>query len=83
MDLHHKSVIKAHASHLCQHLSAEQIRFIRRAGAGHRLGKKDFCLGLRQVRGARAGMAVIGGSCPEALEIGPAGAVRRQIAGPA
>ena len=83
MYLHDKPVIKAHPCHFSQHLAPEQICLIGAAAAGKCPCIEGCRLIARQIGSARRCMPVIGGGGPEGPEIGPAAAMRCQIACPA
>jgi hypothetical protein len=81
VDLQHQPVIKAHPRHLGQHLAAEGVGLLRRAGAAQRLSN-SAAPRPGQVLGPGGGVAVIGGGAPKVLEERPARAVRGEIAAP-
>ena len=82
MNLQHELVVEAHARHFGEHLAAEQVRVARVGRALRDAHEQRLGIGRTQVRGARRGMTVIGGSGAHHREERAALAMRGEIAAP-
>ncbi len=82
MDLQHEAVLEAHARHLGQHLAAEGVGLVGRDPTRQSAREERGGLGLRQVLGARGGVAVVGAGGAERLEEGAAVAVGLEVSVP-
>ncbi len=82
MDLHHQTVIEAHAGHLGEHLRAEELGIALARLAGDDLQEQPLGVGLRQVHGLCRTMAVVGRGRAVLLEEGAPVAVRLEVAAP-
>src|SRR5690606_38851267 len=83
IDLQHHAVVEAHPRHLDQHVTAEQVGFLGRAGPGQSLGVERLDLGPPEPGGGRADVAVIGRGGAEFAEVRAAVFVGAQVAGEA
>ncbi len=82
MKLHDEPVLKAHASHLRQHLCAEKFGVLGGSGTVENPVEQGRGGSGIEVSRAGAGMAMIGRRRPETFEEGPARAVRGAISRP-